>query len=366
MAFKVSMTSDDLRREIESQMGRSLPGRMWNFFLRKGYVQDVLKAHDHGEVVAEIRARNLLTQDAFELLGDHRPAVEMLPAKQATRASERRQLVSVLLVQQANNVPAVRAFRESVLKDRLLKFDQVQKWLESQGKRDGKPSLYMGDVPLPDGSKEEHKPRHGGFSFRLPSRVIWSSQLRRHLLKYGVPEDRWLRALLVRHGGALDRLRQLSEQLSQDFQWQPGQATIFVLTGMIPVLHEITWNANTRGRGLITLTVDPAVRPRDVAGAYREAQRQVVGRRSRTLSLKHLKLAAFTDPQIRAEPWAKIMDRWNRTYPKYRYQRESLFSRDVLQARTRVLSRKVMTEKILESMVAGSQTKKSKERRQNG
>jgi len=51
------------------------------------------------------------------------------------------------------------------------------------------------------------------------------------LLAYGVPEDPWQRLVKITVGGALDRLRHVSEYLAKRYGWENAQATLFILTG---------------------------------------------------------------------------------------------------------------------------------------
>lgn len=158
------------------------------------------------------------------------------------------------------------------------------------------------------------------------------------MLAYSVPSDRWERCIPTAANGVLERLRQISEWLSEHYRWQEAQATIFVLTGRTPLVPPAEAKIE---REAIVLTVDPSLTPRQVADYYRQFKKGILGgSRIKALSVKHLQLAAFAADRPSEEPWAKKMDAWNRSRksPEERYTIASYFRRDCLQAQSRLLA----------------------------
>ncbi|SDT57785.1 hypothetical protein [Actinoplanes derwentensis] len=81
--------------------------------------------------------------------------------------------------------------------------------------------------------------------------------------------------------GGLDRLGRLGKSLAASFGWQPAQATVFVLTGVPPLIssvraivppvkvrHEAALDWSRR----IVLDVDPAARSQEVVEAFESAR----------------------------------------------------------------------------------------------
>ncbi len=158
-------------------------------------------------------------------------------------------------------------------------------------------------------------------------------------LQYGLPGDPALRMWTVTLAGTLDRLRVLSDRLANWYGWESGQATLFVLTSWVPSIQAA--EASLRYRRLpsltrLELTVDPALTPKEVAELYRRARDNSLGRRYRSMSEKHLRLAAFAE-QVKGKPIEERMRAWNAECPRWRYTEPSNFSRDCAQARKRVL-----------------------------
>jgi len=90
----------------------------------------------------------------------------------------------------------------------------------------------------------------------------------------------------------------------------------------------------------IALTVDPATTPREVAAVYAKHRRELVGRRYRPLSEKHLALLAFgAEERAKVPPtkWKAIFAQWNGEHPKWQYTSAHLLARDWRVARARVL-----------------------------
>jgi len=162
-------------------------------------------------------------------------------------------------------------------------------------------------------------------------------------LRYGVDEveEDPTGEVPTAEGGVLDRLRQLSQSLARFYGWDEAAATNFVLTGEVPFMPSIETRASvpfsytTTAR--ISLTIDPALSPREVANHYRRMRGRILEGRHRELTAKHLRLATFAAARPAGETLRERMAAWNKEYPNWKYKRETNFGRDCTQAVRRLL-----------------------------
>jgi len=239
--------------------------------------------------------------------------------------------------------PLVEGFRREFLGERLLAPEEVEPWIKRLAEAEGEPTSWL-TIPLPEGHRLVPSPADGIYvepSLRLRQIPFPSGPLIR-VLDYGVPDNDWRRCVPVTQGGTLDRLRTLSQELTQRYDWREAAATLFVLTGGTPLSSplEMSVNATTSPfkRRIVTLEIDPMLSPREVARNYSEIRRRLTsGRRQRGLGEKHLTLAGMI-AGASEEPWATRLQRWNKAHPKWKYLQESNFRRDCLKARERILA----------------------------
>lgn len=141
--------------------------------------------------------------------------------------------------------------------------------------------------------------------------------------------------------------------MSNAHGWEPAQATTFVLTGMTPLvaLIRVTEGGTAIRHGIwcawnerIRLDIHPGAPAEEVTQIYRAARRRLDNERSdtiarpRSLSLRHLRVAAFV--ARREGTWSELMDEWNaHSHIGDRYTQVSNFRRDARQAQTHVLYR---------------------------
>jgi hypothetical protein len=152
--------------------------------------------------------------------------------------------------------------------------------------------------------------------------------------------------MLTRAGGVLDRLRVLSERLAEAYRWTRAQATLFVLTGLPPLVASLTADPIAREDlpvlSRITLWIDPTLSPAEVAERYSAVRRWLLNEskeRQRDVTEKHARLALFAAEQPRQTTWAIRMAEWNRAHPEWPYTEVSNFTRDCLQAQRRLVGR---------------------------
>ncbi len=162
------------------------------------------------------------------------------------------------------------------------------------------------------------------------------------------------------YGGVLNRLRLLSEYLSDRIGWYKSQAIFFVLTGEVPIVPPISITIKnsilgpslTSGPSRIMLTVDPYVTPFDLAAAYRKhiarfGRHTGKQRRRRPQTEKHITLAIFSVNRPEDETWEDRRLAWNKLYGERGWGYVTNFRRDYMKAQERVLKgyRRVPTKR---------------------
>jgi len=283
-----------------------------------------------------------------------------------TKGTEQRfRALSEFLAALARESDEVAAFRGDVLNNTLLSAGEVSDWITAQ------PLKRAMLVGIPDGYEFQPEVRA-----MLMVQMDWAEDIRfevlnpplstlsnEHILgfaptpclKYPVPGQQYFQKLPAGHAGIRRKLCNLSRQLSKTFGWHQGQATAFIQTDMTP---SITANMVTVGMppsfalgddglddfyeddvvqprwSLIRLifSIDTILTPREVQHIYGKYRAKLLPRKQRTLSEKHLYLAAISDPSRQAQT------DWNQRFPKWKYLKYSQFETAVRTARKRLLT----------------------------
>ena len=320
--------------------GFRLPEGTW-----KGLIED--------KYVANFREKSITLEDMLDAVKQwhtragltwspngsrQEPAPEVLPVHPDERGRRRsrniplrREAISVLLAHSAEQDEAVKTFRKSVLRNRLISLDGVEAWIKKQAVKDGPATIWI-EFPLPAGTELSI---HGQVD---PPVTVKKFDGKRFLkrLKYGIPKHDTEMKISVARGGVLDRLRRISEHLAGSFGWQESQAMLFVLTGTMPVVSHARCSLrlilNLPVATRVRLTVDPILSPTQVANLYRQARQEVFqGERHRNLEEKHLHIAMFAADRPEGETLAASMKRWNKQFPKWKYESRQVtnFGRDL-------------------------------------
>ena len=336
---------EEVRQRLEDELGFGLPEETWKY-VADLHVEEVLLG---GWTIRDLAGtvRDLLKAFGRPMLPRHHaPRVLTRPRKRSEGMTRprREEVISGLLADEAENEEGVATFRNDVLGGSLLSARQVDGWIKRQAEEDGPSSLWL-TVPVPKGTKVKSSTRAATteppltISEETPAILIQRQYLSYISLLVGMDEDP-TREMPTAEGEVLERLRQLSETLARHYGWDKALATNFVLTGEAPLVPsvEIGWSypSNFRTLARISITVDPALSPREVADHYRRVRAEIVGGRHRELSEKHMRLATFTTARA-GESWRKQMVAWNRKYPDWRYKTETNFGRDCKQAIQRLL-----------------------------
>jgi hypothetical protein len=246
---------------------------------------------------------------------------------------DRAHAVSVLRANEGESDEDLIRFRKEILKGKFLRKGQVKSFIDKNAEVEGH-SVYI-QIPLSPNNAPRFNKRARAFVVKpkIAGPVVsWTVKY----LAYAIPESGEEQLVPVRHGGTLDHLRVLSEQLSKRHGWQSAQASVFVLTGLVPLLPSIrtSFNWNT---ARFTFDVDLSVTPRQIADYFLRAKRKVLGsHRTKALQQKHMRLAVFAPELSEQDDSTESYKKWNRENPKWRYGNAALFKRDCLQARKRL------------------------------
>lgn len=263
----------------------------------------------------------------------------------------RHQVLTEVIATHATQDPTVIQFREEVLQGGLLSWNEIQGWIIQQRERETEqelPRLFL-KVPLPPSHDYRIDP-HGVIPdppvYVGESHPAWGWH--REGLEYAIPNSHWVESIPIAYGGMLARLQQLSTELAKRYQWQPALATVFVLTGLMPVLlpikgsshpsefetHEGTVTALSR----IVLTIDPTLTPKEVSTAFQRIRQQILGAKWRDLGERQLALARFALHREDAEPWTQRMEAWNKDFDEWPYPNVGNFKRDCQNAIEKLLA----------------------------
>ena len=115
---------------------------------------------------------------------------------------------------------------------------------------------------------------------------------------------------------------------------------MLVLTDELPPVEPAKWQlywSTIPCLSRITLTIDPALSPRQVESLYRRVRGQVLDGRYRNLTRKHALLAAFTTT-LSGLKLSDQMSKWNARYRQWKYKAVTNFGRDAKTARDRLLT----------------------------
>lgn len=283
---------------------------------------------------------------------------EVEPKALAKIQALRREALSVLYAKHAAEDQFVKDFREVVLKNKLLGWNEVEGWIEKQSKKEESQGLTQDriTIPLPPGTKISTN-NQWFTSFNPPIKIKQidpkdgNYEISSRTLHYAVPGGQYAQKVIVFCGGILEKLMNLSETLANRYSWGEDQASVFVLTGIRPqVSSNLIKNkamVELTSANRITLTLDPALTDKEVASIYRYARRHLLKKdkkgkaRFRLQSEKHLRLAIF-DAEREGMTYRLKMKDWNNSAlvkknPKWKYQHESNFSRDCKKAVQRLM-----------------------------
>jgi hypothetical protein len=332
------MRDNELQEYVRKKLRHSLFPSIWSLLLREQYVEDVLLGSQTPDWLVD-RAREMLDSRA-PMERSSAPADDHGPSL----GNERLWALSQLVAHQAAEDQEVVAFRSQHLADGLVQWPEVEQWINERAEEDGERTSDV-TFTIPKGTTIEWDgptPRFNPPIAQVTDGISFSGRM----IAYALPDDRAVRRRAVTAHGVLDQLGKLGETLADAFAWQPAQATVFVLTGVTPMIpaakeeghafkvrHEVELGWARR----IKLDIDPAASPHEVLDAFEQALNEHHQAGRRRTSLKHLRLAAFAGAEHADKSWAARHQLWNQRFPQWSYTEQSNFRRDAVQAQRRLL-----------------------------
>jgi hypothetical protein len=319
----------NLRERLGRELGEDVDDILWEFLQDRSYVAELEDGTSSvAEVASEIRAQRAA-------LRPRRTPAEMVGPPPTDVRDTHAWALSAVVARMARSDRSVQAFREAELGGGLLSWEEVPDWVQRHADV-GPPTTYL-TTPVP-----ENLPQAGRFDIDMSApRGAVSSRT----LSYMGPDDKWVRLQPTRIG-PLEHLRHLSEGLAPSFAWTEAQATVFVLTDIVPFIsparvtsggHFIRDQVSHEWARRITLVLDPTLQPAEVARIYQDTREKEGHRGRRRLSLRQANLAAFVAGRAEEESWEDARRAWNAEYPKWRYEHGSNFRRDAVVAQRRLL-----------------------------
>ncbi len=348
MSRKTAIT----KQQVERALGMPVSDAIWKYAVDENFVSEATSdVGDHPDPVA------WLAKEIQKLIALGSPAGERQLAEGFVRGRRRqrrqkglplrREVISELLAGIARRKAEVQAFRERYVPAHLLKHKEVAEWIRSRVAETQYPHGLL--VKLPTGlfPRINQEGR-----YHLPPGALEGLPIENpaplEMLDYSQPDNQWVQRSPAGRDGVLRELQLASQELARVFGWQAAQATVFVLTDNVPlvpsfmitvsrgsVVKDFDVPRRLRCLARITLTIDPAIAPSEVAEHYGKTRAEILARTPRALSEKQMHLAAFCCNLPLLQP-SNMME-WNSAYPQWEYGRFSNFNRDAKRAHARLL-----------------------------
>lgn len=280
-----------LRREI----GRMPDKRIWAELAETGLLE-----YAHSNRVLEIDAGWLA-----ELAADYREREEGKPLSGVLDPppDEIDAALARILAAEASRDEEIIAFRQRVLRGKLVPRDDVEDWIEGHAaKQDlsGFATALQGVVAS-----------HGG---DISTAITLVSAL---MLAYVSPLDQRRRVVRTTPSGPLAELRTLALRVQARYGWREHWAATFVLTGVAPPIPRVRVGIDGAS-GRINLDVSPRVAVPEILGLYQRARDVLKGPDSDGFRPRPpkpgsdtLALAVFAAEQNDGRSWAAILEAWN-------------------------------------------------------
>jgi hypothetical protein len=357
------ITEEQLKGFIKFAINRKVSPPLsdpeWKFLELEGHIDRIKRAANlQRERLVGDAARSIRNQRAAQ--GSGEPARPMASGLQPP-STMRTWVLSRLMACEAARDERVRSYRESYLKDRLLTWDEVGDWIEQKAEEQPAVTQYL-KVALPPGSSvrltEDGVVVEPALEHPIPANTV---DVTSNAVVFARPGDQSTTRVPTREG-ALDDLHAVAQHLMSRYGWTDDQATMFVLTGMTPLLNPVwaglRYESEIPAASRITLVIDPVLTQQEVAENYARLRQQMVGGRYRPQSEERLALALFAaehgrlawmNAEVEQPTWKELLALWNRENPdqaidpqtgKPKYDEEkgvANFARDCKVAQTRLL-----------------------------
>lgn len=289
------MSRAELRQAVSRILKRKVPDAVWEYLVDGRYIAEALQDAVHSSPAQWLAGQ---ADKLIQLQGATEPAKPILAARRQRRQAAvplRLAVTSDLVAAHARNDLSLKSFRAEFLKGGLIKRAEVADWI--QVRKDSASCFHAVLVPIPKTARLECG--KDGWECQPSLRQIETLRIENLapllMLDFATPDSEWAQRIPVGRDGVLRTLAELSAALASRYCWQPAQATVFVLTGNVPLLIANTVAIEPPtfetfdGHGMrpmeclsrFVVTVDSRTSPREVAHLYAMARASSF-RRSRT------------------------------------------------------------------------------------
>lgn len=333
---------EEVTSRLTDQLGEPVDGKAFRTAIELGFI-DAYLAEEIESQELENRYLRILDQEDLRQRGirERRQARE---AAVESGSDYRPTALALVFAFEAANDETVGSFRDEILDNSLLEWEDVEQWVVDHSVHDGPPTEWVtlpidpqGTVPLtPAGTP----PDEGDCV--VDGHVMHYANRSTQLLVFPGRNNR-VQSCPVRAGGVLDWLRITSEHLSSRYGWKEADATGFVLSGTHPPLPSVSWETLSpwpwwSARRSINLRIAYWATPQDVAGIYRELRNQLLDGdpKPRALSQPRAALGVFAFQHRSGHTWDEVMALWNQRNLGAQYEDVRVFTRDARQAFKRI------------------------------
>lgn len=334
LQYRNPMHDEEIRLVLQKRLRRKNIDRLWKHLKSRGYVDEVT---DGFATIADLveQSRDILAAGII----DRASTGGAVQPDGPTAGQERRWALSQIVAAEMTKGERVTGFRRDHLEGGLIKWPEAQSWIQRCAAADG-PSTTDLTVTIPH-SRLDYNGR-GEARLDPPLERMTAFKVSRESLEYAVPGSDWVLHVPVSSGGVLDQLRRLSEWLASKCTWMSAQATIFVLSGVVPLISSVRTtttvvSSNRKWAARIVLDIDPAATPDEVLRVYQAVREGSGLAHRRTITPRLARLAAFATAEHAELPWKERQRLWNEKFPDWRYDQASNFRRDALAGRQRLL-----------------------------
>ncbi|MDG2334433.1 MAG: hypothetical protein P8Q97_09450 [Myxococcota bacterium] len=328
---------NEIRRRIETALGERFAEAKWTEFSDSSRCRELARSPNLERDVADF-VREFRTIPGGQRETDR-------PQERELRSDHQHKALNEILAIDASQYEPVVYFRETHLGGATLTPQGVGPWLAARDKEQGKPTVYLEQVPLGDDGKPlNYEPDHPLF----PAMPVGRRTVRH--IEYPYRDGEKHRYASIREGSVLAILKQLSVHLSERYSWPEADAVFFVLTGVEPdppkakAAFRLVYPACNRSK--ITLTVSPLTTPSELRDFYAEVRRDALRKhppregdtrkRARTMSPGAAELAVFITKANDGRTRKEAMDEWNRKHPSRSKKTVDAFRRSSQDAFMRV------------------------------
>ena len=347
------MTEKELRVELRRAVPAPNFKKIWLHLKQEGrvgrvlngtYLFEDLKA-DAEELARYQRSELENSEGEQSIEGDfdvsRHPPLEFGNAACTDYEKEYTSYLSWTIAKEAAASQEVGRFRNDVLEDDLLTYEQARDLLSSTAaalfsieelRERGVPLRKHTAVVIDDTSWREGDWRHRRTTVSVDPPGVTLSKERRYktpgvrYLHY-MTEDGFVESARVLQGSLLDELRRVSESLVLRYpHWQEAQATRFVLSGWYPELSPVIGEIDYEKKTLV-LRVRAYVSGETVGRCHRQLRRAVWVGDTHLKTAKGIAVWLFVEGQRDSEGklplWPELLRRWNAAHPKERYSDKS-------------------------------------------